>query len=109
MDMKDLFDMTRRERRGMVVLLIAIAAMLVLAVAARYHKEPVPTTAAGHELVLPDEVLDTVGIRNNKPGGQKSKRKSSKKHQQRKPSTPKPEREPRRLDPVPQFHLSELP
>ena len=68
-----------------------------------------PTTAAGHELVLPDEVPDTVGIRNDKPGGQKSKRKSSKKHQQRKPSTPKPEREPRRLDPVPQFHLSELP
>jgi cell division protein FtsN len=101
--MKDLFDMTRHARRGMVAMLIAIAVVLLVTVIAKSQREPIPHNSAWQDTtsleVNTDTLTTTVATPVHKgPAGQRSR-----KHPQRRPAKPKPDREPRRLDPVPTF------
>lgn len=101
--MKDLFDMTRHARRGMVAMLIAIAVVLLVTVIAKSNREPVPHSIAWQDTTSLDAKADTQATNAVNPVHKDPARQRSHKHPQRRPAKPKPDREPRRLDPVPTF------
>ena len=108
--MKGLLDMTRRERRGTIVLLVAIALMLVVAFAARCHREAMPDDVNVAEISRFEAEVDSARVKDLKPSHpshSSDSAKTAKKHSRRssaKPkSKPKPAREPRPIDPVPSF------
>lgn len=95
--------MTRNERRGAVALLAAIALTLVLVVTIRNHRESVPTAAVQQESVSFDVVADSLATPTVIPENREPKKERTLKRKRPKTTKPQPEREPRRLDPVPGF------
>ena len=103
--------MTRRERRGTIVLLVAIALMLAMAVAARCHREQLPDEVNVAEISRFESEVDSARVEEIKPSHRPDSGKTAKKHPRHssakpkaKPkSKPKPSREPRPIDPVPSF------
>lgn len=103
--MKDLFDMTRHERRGMIAMLIVIALSLVVAIAARCHHEDVSHDVSALEINRFESVIDSVAAEPDKPQHTKPQRtKATPRRTKKQPSgKPKPAQEPRRIEPVPNF------
>jgi hypothetical protein len=105
--MKGLLDMTRRERRGTIVLLAAIALMLVVAFAARCHHEVVPEAVNDAEISRFETQVDSVQAEPLKPSypsdTMKSTKTTKKRSRRAAAKKPKPTREPRPVDPVPSF------
>lgn len=99
---KGFFDMTRRERRGTVVLLALMAVLLLVTALVRMKKSTTPASSAAQTAVEAFEAeADSVIITVDKPLRHKAeKKKSNKRHAAKKP---KPADKPRRLDSVPQF------
>ena len=104
--MKELFDMTRRERRGTIIVLALIALVLAVTVMTRlWHDEP-PVVPHQEEMLRFDAVTDSVppsqALHRGKPHSgrhpvkKKSPKKSGKKSGEKSPSSAP-------MDPVPQF------
>ena len=102
--LKQLFQMSRRERRGTIVILAAIAALLactqVYRSCVRDTIAPIQTTEINQFETEADTTTLTVG----------QTKKDAKKHhpkrsgpRRKSPKGPRPEKPARRLDPVPQF------
>lgn len=101
--MKDLFDMTRHARRGMVAMLIAIAVVLLAVVIAKSHRTPLPQNIAWQDTTSLEGKADTLTVSAVNPVHKGPARQRSPKRPHRHPTKPEPPREPRRLDPVPSF------
>lgn len=99
--------MTRRERRGTIVLLAAIALMLVVAFAARCHHEVVPEMVNDVEISRFETQVDSVQAEPLKPSHpfdtMKSTKTTKKRSRRASPKKAKPSREPRPVDPIPSF------
>lgn len=102
--LKQLFQMSRRERRGTIVVLAAIAVLLAGTQAYRSCVKdtvpPLPATGINQFEAEADSAALTVGrakkdAKKHHPKRSGSRRKS--------PKSPQPEKPARRLDPVPQF------
>lgn len=102
--LKQLFQMSRRERRGTIVILAAVAVLLVGAQAYRSCvKDTVPplqTTEINQFEVEADTTTLTVGYAKKDAKKHHPKRSGQRR---RSPKGPRPEKPARRLDPVPQF------
>ena len=99
---KGFFDMTRRERRGTIVLLSLMVVLLVVTAVVKL-KKPVPQAPVARAAFEAFEAeTDSVVIVADKPSRHKQvKKKRRTKHSS--PKKSKPSGQPRRLDPVPQF------
>ena len=99
---KGFFDMSRRERRGTIVLLAMIAVLLLVTAVVRLKKSstPAPTVQAAVEAF--EAEADSVIITLDKPSRHKAEKKK-RPSKRSTPKKPKPSDKPRRLDPVPQF------
>ena len=99
--MKDLFDMTRRERQGTIVVLVIIALLMAGTVVVRQcHHESAELQQSAIQQ-FESEADSSLLIVPSKPSeAHKSKPKKSRKRQ---PKKPKPVKQPRHIDPVPQF------
>ena len=103
--LKELFQMSRQERRGTIVVLALIAVLLVGTLVIRSCGED-----RSEDFVESDEIeqfevaTDTVTVTVEK-NIKKKKRQYTKRTKQRRsaPKKSRPKDEPRRLDPVPQF------
>ena len=108
--MKELFDMTRRERRGTIIVLALIALVLAVTVAARHWRTEPPVTVPQEQLMRFDAETDSLpssqAVRPDKeqsrhhPADRKPVSKSGKK-QDGKSGKKSPSSAP--MDPVPQF------
>ena len=99
---KSYFEMTRRQRRGTIVVLVVIALLLALMAVLRTVKTDAVDPVAGIELQQPDSAADSAAVKDISP--QRShKSKASGKHRRHPAKKTKPNRQPHRLDPVPQF------
>ena len=94
--------MSRRERRGTIVILVLMAVLLVSTLAVRScgKDRAVPLQATEIEQFEAD--ADSVTFTIDKTEKKQPHHKKGKK-QRKSPSKPRPEKTPRRLDPVPQF------
>ncbi len=97
--MRDLFEMTRRERRGTIVVLALIAVLLAATVAVRSCRPAQQIYFPTEELMITDTTTTPVPDKSGRP----AKHAKTKKHYPKSPKKSKPSPEPRRLDPVPQF------
>lgn len=103
---KDLFAMTKRERRGTIVVLLVIAILLILSFALKRSKPSVPDDVKESEMLQFEAEVDSVRVI---PNSHKAKPKPSaekgKVHKKRKKPTreQKPKTRPRNVDPLPQF------
>ena len=110
---KDFFAMTKRERRGTIVVLIVIVALLVLTYAMRHSKPASPDAVLATEMLMFESQVDSAReaavehqSRIKHPGDRKKKDKDKAgKKRQRHKSKPKnhPAKQPRGVDPLPQF------
>ena len=96
--------MTRRERRGSIVILVLIAVLLAATAVVRSCRtdEVIPTEQLQSFEQMTDTstvVLDTRQSASKKRG----KAPAAKRKRKSKPAKSKPSPEPRRMDPVPQF------
>lgn len=105
-DWKDFFAMTRRERRGTIVVLAVIAVLIAATLVLRNCRGEVPEQAARQtELLEFEHQADTTQLvapssKHKRHAGKKDKRpRKSKGGKQHKKSPASP----RRVDPVPQF------
>ena len=102
--LKQLFQMSRRERRGTIVILAAVAVLLVGTQAYRSCVKdtiaPIPATGINQFETEADSTTLTVG--QTKKDAKKHHPKRSGQHK-KSPKSPRPEKPARRLDPVPQF------
>ena len=101
--MKDLFDMTRHARRGMVAMLVAVAVVLLATVVVKSHRTTVPPGIARQDASLLDSKTDTltdnaVSSVTKKPAKQRPRQRT-----QRRPAKPEPDHSPHPLEPVPNF------
>ena len=97
--------MSRRERRGTIVVLALIAVLLVGTLVVRScGKDPSVNLVSPDEIEQFEATADSVTITVEKPS-KKKKRQHTKRTNQRRsdPKKSRPEDKPRRLDPVPQF------
>lgn len=104
--MKELFDMTRRERRGTIVVLALIALILAVTLITRQWRDEPPVTPQQEEMLRFDAATDSVAppqaVHRGKPHTRhhatkkKSSRKSGKNSGKNSPSSAP-------MDPVPQF------
>ena len=103
--MKGLLDMTRRERRGMIALLVAIALMLIVAVATRFHRGEALDDVDVADISRFEAEVDSAQTVELKPSHPTETVKSSKKRSRRPSAKPKskPASKPRPVDPVPTF------
>ena len=99
---KGLFDMSRRERCGTIVLLALMVVLLMVTAVIRLKKSTPPTPAVQAAVEAFEAETDSAIIISKKPSRpkQEKKRRPSKRPS---PKKPKPSDKPRRLDPVPQF------
>ena len=102
--LKQFFQMSRRERRGTIVVLAAITALLVGSQAYRScvkdTRAPLPSIEINQFETEADTTTLTVGYAKKDAKKHHPKRSSSRR---RSPKGPPPEKPARRLDPVPQF------
>ena len=102
-DLKQLFQMSRRERRGTIVLLALMAMLITVSFVIGSRKEHVPQADNVDKLELFDAQTDTVKYTVEKNVREKSgKKRHATKRRAPKKSKPSSDK-PRRLDPVPQF------
>ena len=96
--------MSRRERRGTIVILAAVAVLLVGAQVYRSCVKdtitPIPATGINQFETETDTTTLTVGYAKKDAKKHHPKRSSSRR---KSPKGPRPEKPARRLDPVPQF------
>ena len=99
---KGFFDMSRRERRGTIVLLALMVVLLLVSAIVRLKKSATPAPAVQAAVEAFEAEADSIIITADKPSCHKSekKKRSSKRPS---PKKSKPSDKPRRLDPVPQF------
>lgn len=95
-----LFDMTRRERQGTIVVLAAIALLLACTVAVRYCHEPSPELQQSEILKFESEADTSLLVVPSKPTKTHKPKKKSRKHHSPKK---KQDKQPRHIEPVPQF------
>lgn len=108
---KDFFSMTKRERRGTIVVLAVIVALLVLAYAIKHSGPAAPDAVQATEMLKFESQVDSADAttvehqpRARHHGDGQKKGKPEKKHKRHK-SKPKnhPAKQPRGVDPLPQF------
>ncbi len=94
-------EMTKRERRGTIIVLAVIALLMACTFAVRYcHNEPSPDLQQNEMQKYESEADTSLLVFPAKPKKtHKSKKKTHKKH----PPKSKPDNRPRHIDPVPQF------
>lgn len=102
--LKQLFQMSRRERRGTIVVLAAIAILLAGTQAYRSCGKDAVTPLQATEINQFEAEADTSALTEGQA------KKDAKKHHPKRsgprkktPKSPRPEKPARRLDPVPQF------
>lgn len=103
-DMKGFFKMTRRERRGTIVLLVLLALVMAGTLANRSCRDAVPEDVKTAEMLMFESEIDSSKV--TVPKSQKKKRSPNKKSKKRRTppsSSPKPNKPPRPIDPVPRF------
>lgn len=100
---QDFFSMTRRERQGVIVLLVLIALLLGVTWGLKYcrNQEEVPTQSV--EIEKFESEIDSVATPDDKPASAPKHRSSQKKRKPHAPKPSKPAPAPRPVDPVPQF------
>ena len=102
--LKQLFQMSRRERRGTIVILAAVAVLLagtqVYRSCVKDTVPPLQATEINQFEVEADTTTLTVGYAKKDAKKHHPKRSSSRR---KSPKGPRPEKPARRLDPVPQF------
>ena len=99
--LKGLFEMSRRERRGTVVLLLLMAAVIAVSAIVGLKKEAPPADVVRIEAF--DAETDSTVLIVEKPARRHhEKHRRSGKHRPAKKNKPTSDK-PRRLDPVPQF------
>lgn len=107
--MKELFEMSRHQRRGSIVVLALIALLLAATVAMRHcgsSVQPVQSIDIQDFAAEADTTLISTPKRVTKPSSDsKGERRKPRRHRPASPRKPKPAPAPRRLDPVPQFRL----
>lgn len=94
--------MSRRERRGTIVILALIAVLLVSTQAVRSCGKDRAVPLQATEIKQFEADADSVSLTVDKTEKKQSQHKKGKK-QRKSPPKPRPEKTPRRLDPVPQF------
>lgn len=100
--LKSLFDMSRRERRGTIVLLLLMAVALIVSAIVGMKKEAPPADAVVAVEAFEAETDSSVFTVEKPDRRHHEKRRHPAKRHPSKKSKPTPEK-PRRLDPVPQF------
>ena len=101
----DFFVMTRRERRGTIVVLLLIAMILISTVAVRSCRSQVPSEIQQADMVQFESSIDSARNQVTKTAPAKKSHATKRKSQKKKPSPrpSKPASRPQRMDPVPQF------
>ena len=87
----------------MIVLLVAIALLLAVVAAARYHHEDVSSDVNVEEISHFEAETDSLTVDVSKPTRHTRDHETTKKRPKRRDAKPKPAREPRPVDPVPKF------
>ena len=100
---KDFFEMTRHERRGAIMVLVIIAALLVATFAVRNCHETVPPVTSVDIRQFEAEADSSNLIPPATPPKPEKSVTPKKKRRHATPKSPKPAPAPRRLDPVPQI------
>ena len=100
--LKDFFDMTKRERRGTIVLLLLMGVLLLITYGMGMKKDSTAVKVNVDSLEMFERQADSTVIAAKQPTHHKTRKKKHvrKRHADK---NPKPSGEPRRLDPVPQF------
>jgi len=110
--MSDFFTMTRHERRGTIVLIVVIAALIAgLAASRSCHRGDTPSPETQQAIEQFEHHTDSLRTRQQEARQRKTTRNEKKdadkqKRQRKSKKGKKPaksEPQPRRLDPVPQF------
>ena len=105
---KDFWVMTRRERRGAIVVLAAIALLLAITVMSRSCHTDQPIQIQGTALSDFEAEADSSTVSTEKAHKAHKRVHEKKKHHRRPASKPKrtpAAPQPRRIDPVPQFQF----
>lgn len=100
--MKDLFEMTRRERNGTIVVLVIIALLLAGTVVVQHCHYASPELQQSTIQQFESEADTSLLIAPSKPSDA-HKSKPKKQSRKRQPKKPKTSKQPRHIDPVPQF------
>lgn len=101
---KEYFEMSRHERRGAIVVLAIISALLVGTLAVRCNHESVdPSSAVDIRQFEVESDSAALTFPASKPKKPAASRKKHHRASPKSPKSPKPAPAPRRLDPVPQF------
>lgn len=100
--LKESFRLSRRERRGTIVILVLIAVLLVSTLAVRSCGKDRAVPLQATEIKQFEADADSVSLTVDKVEKKRPHNKKGKK-QRKSPPKPRPEKTPRRLDPVPQF------
>ena len=100
--LKELFQMSRRERRGTIVILALIAVLLAGTLAVRSCGTHRPGLVQEGVIEQFEADADSVTLSVDKADKKQSHRKKGRKRRPS-PQKPRPDKTPRRLDPVPQF------
>lgn len=99
--------MSRRERRGTIVMLVLIALVLTVIVVSRGWREASPVSSSLVEQVQFDAETDSLSSPETKPAGKplRSKRPSHRRGAKKQPvrKSPAPASDPVPMKPVPQF------
>ena len=94
-------EMTKRERRGTIVVLVVIALLMAGTVAVRYcHHEPLPESQQSEIQQFESDADSSLLVFPEKP--KKTHKPKKKSHKNHHPKS-KPDKQPRHIDPVPQF------
>lgn len=103
--LKELFQMSRQERRGTIVVLALIAVLLVGTLVVRScGKDRSGYFVEQDEIEQFEAATDSVTVTVDKPLKKKNQQHAKRTKQRRSaPKKSRPKDEPRRLDPVPQF------
>jgi len=105
----DFFNMTRRERRGTIVLLALVALAIALTAALRTCDDRDAVALDSEAVEQFEAQIDSVRHQQGAPAGSKAKSKKNQDKKKKKSKrssdkkSPKAPTQPRRLDPVPQF------
>lgn len=103
-DLKQLFQMSRRERRGTIVILAVIAILLAGTQVYRSYEKDAITPLQATEINQFEAEADTAALTVGKANKNAKKHHPKRSGPRRKtPKDPRPKKPARRLDPVPQF------
>lgn len=100
--MNDLFEMTRRERQGTIVVLVIIALLLAGTMVVRHCHHASPELQKSSIEQFESEADSSLLIAPTKPSDA-HKSKPKKQSRKRQPKKSKSAKQPRHIDPVPQF------